>query len=273
MIQEPHKIFKIGMGAILVSGLLFTAAGCKNTHKESVEEKKQEPSTKIGYQLEKPSENEEIAIVNTNKGSFKIRFFPEEAPKAVENFKELAKKGYYDGIIFHRVIKDFMIQGGDPTGTGTGGESIWGKDFEDEFSPNLFNITGSLSMANRGPNTNSSQFFINNQNPEAFSGWENFESAYNVYKSNPKRFKKTYGGTLDMSKITDEIKSLYEKHGGNPHLDGYYNTAKRGHTVFGQVYDGMETINEISNCKTGDMDKPLEDIKIENIKFENYKQN
>lgn len=269
-----QKTLKIMAGAILVSGLLFTVAGCKNTHKNDNEQnQKQEPNTKIGYQLEKPAENEEIAVVHTNKGDFKIRFFPEEAPKAVENFKELSRKGYYNGIVFHRVIKDFMIQGGDPTGTGTGGESIWGSDFEDEFSPDLFNITGSLSMANRGPNTNSSQFFINNQSPEKFGGWDNFQNAYNVYKSHPKEFVKRYGGTLDMSKVTDEIKKLYETNGGNPHLDGYYNTAKRGHTVFGQVFEGMDTINDISNCKTDDMDKPIEEIKIESIEFENYKQN
>lgn len=263
-----HKTLKIMTGAMLMSGLLFTMVGCGNQNNS--EEPKQESDLKIGYQLEKPKENEEIAVVNTNKGSFKIRFFPEEAPKAVENFKSLAKNGYYNGIIFHRVIKDFMIQGGDPTGTGTGGESIWGKDFEDEFSPNLFNITGSLSMANRGPNTNSSQFFINNQLPEAFGGWENFESAYNVYKSNPKAFEKRYGGTLDMSRVTDEIKSLYKENGGNPHLDGYYNTAKRGHTVFGQVFEGMDTVNAISNSETDSNNKPLEEIKIESINFENY---
>lgn len=261
-----HKILKLMTGALVVSGLLFTMAGCKNVNKKQ----KQEPESKIGYQLEKPSAGEEIAVINTNKGSFKVRFFSEEAPKAVENFKSLAKKGYYNGIIFHRVIKNFMIQGGDPTGTGTGGESIWGKDFEDEFSENLVNITGSISMANRGPNTNSSQFFINNQSPEAFGGWDNFQNAYNVYKEHPREFTMRYGGTLDMSKVTDKMKSLYEKNGGNPHLDGYYNTAKRGHTVFGQVFEGMDTVSAISEAQTDSMSKPLEEIKIESIDFENY---
>ena len=264
-----HKTLKVMTGIVLMGGLLFTMAGCKSTNKKP----EQNSNVKVGYQLLKPTENEEIAVINTNKGSFKVRFFPEETPKAVENFKSLAKKGYYNGIIFHRVIKDFMIQGGDPTGTGTGGESIWGKDFEDEFSPNLFNITGALSMANRGPNTNSSQFFINNQNPEAFGGWDNFENAYKFYKSNPKEFTRRYGGTLDTSKLTDEIKSLYEKNGGNPHLDGYYNTAKRGHTVFGQVFEGMDTVNAISNSETDSMSKPLEEIKIESIDFEIYNEN
>lgn len=101
-----------------------------------------------------------IAVIKTDKGDIKVRLFPEEAPKAVENFVTHAENGYYDGLIFHRVIKDFMIQGGDPKGTGTGGESIWGKPFADEFSSELHNFRGALSMANAGPNTNGSQFFI-----------------------------------------------------------------------------------------------------------------
>ena len=94
------------------------------------------------------------AIIKTNKGDMSFDLMPEVAPKAVENFVTHAKNGYYDGLIFHRVIKDFMIQGGDPTGTGMGGESIWGKNFEDEFSLDARNYYGALSMANAGPNTN-----------------------------------------------------------------------------------------------------------------------
>lgn len=111
-------------------------------------------------QLDKPIAGETVATLNTTRGTVKIRLFSNEAPKAVENFITHAKNGYYDGLIFHRVIKDFMIQGGDPTGTGRGGESIWGSAFEDEFSNSLSNIKGSLSMANAGKNTNGSQFFI-----------------------------------------------------------------------------------------------------------------
>ena len=100
-------------------------------------------------------------VLKTNQGEITLRLFPKAAPKAVENFTKLAKKGYYDGTIFHRVIKGFMIQGGDPTGTGRGGESIWGKEFKNEYAPNLvFDRPYLLAMANRGPNTNGSQFFI-----------------------------------------------------------------------------------------------------------------
>ena len=111
-------------------------------------------------QLGKPEIGEEIATFKTNHGDIKIRLFPEAAPKTVENFVTHAKNGYYDGLIFHRVIKDFMIQGGDPTGTGRSGESIWGGKFEDEIDLNYRNLRGALSMANAGPNTNGSQFFI-----------------------------------------------------------------------------------------------------------------
>ncbi|MBD3828993.1 MAG: peptidylprolyl isomerase [Arcobacter sp.] len=102
-----------------------------------------------------------IALFETSKGNIEIELRPDLAPKAVENFTTLAKKGYYNGQIFHRVIQNFMIQGGDPTGTGAGGESIWNQPFEDEFAPNaVFDKAGILAMANKGPNTNGSQFFI-----------------------------------------------------------------------------------------------------------------
>ena len=101
------------------------------------------------------------AKLETNEGAILIRLMPETAPKTVENFTGLIEKGYYDGLIFHRIIKDFMIQGGDPTGTGRGGESLWGKAFEDECDRNVtFDKPGLLAMANAGPNTNGSQFFI-----------------------------------------------------------------------------------------------------------------
>ncbi len=102
-----------------------------------------------------------IVVLETNQGSIEIKLMPDVAPKACENFTKLVEKGYYNGLIFHRVIKGFMIQGGDPTGTGTGGSSVWGKSFEDEVSSSAkFDKPGILAMANAGPNTNGSQFFI-----------------------------------------------------------------------------------------------------------------
>jgi cyclophilin family peptidyl-prolyl cis-trans isomerase len=109
--------------------------------------------------------NNKKAVLDTSLGKIEIKFYAADAPKAVENFLRLAEKGYYNGVTFHRVIKDFMIQGGDPTGTGAGGASIWGKEFEDELNPDSVSYKagykkGVVAMANRGPNTNGSQFFI-----------------------------------------------------------------------------------------------------------------
>jgi len=107
------------------------------------------------------SDSTTVAIIKTNMGTIELELFADQTPKTVENFVGLAEKGYYKGIIFHRVIKDFMLQAGDPTGTGRGGASFWGGKFEDEFVSDLKHDTpGILSMANAGPNTNGSQFFI-----------------------------------------------------------------------------------------------------------------
>lgn len=102
-----------------------------------------------------------VIVLETTQGNIEIRLMPDVAPKATENFIKLAESGYYNGLTFHRVIKDFMIQGGDPKGNGTGGQSTWGKPFEDEFNVDVkFDKPGILAMANAGPNTNGSQFFI-----------------------------------------------------------------------------------------------------------------
>ena len=127
-----------------------------------------------------------VATFKTNKGDFAIKLFPKQAPKTVENFLGLVAKNYYDGIIFHRVIKDFMIQGGDPTGTGMGGQSLWGAPFEDEFSNELFNIRGALSMANAGPATNGSTVLIR--------GFGKFESKL----SKPKRNLNLQTGKIEI---------------------------------------------------------------------------
>jgi len=123
---------------------------------------------------EKPSKDENLsvqhtssrllgkgAIIHTTMGDIHIKLFPEETPKTTENFTTHSRNGYYNGLIFHRVIKGFMIQTGDPLGDGTGGTSIWGHDFEDEFHRSLrHDRPGTVSMANAGPSTNGSQFFI-----------------------------------------------------------------------------------------------------------------
>ncbi|MFC1675094.1 peptidylprolyl isomerase [Candidatus Omnitrophota bacterium] len=133
-------------------------------------------------------------ILETTQGKIEIKLMPDIAPKACENFTKLVEKGYYNGLIFHRVIKGFMIQGGDPTGTGRGGESVWGRPFEDEVSPVAkFDSPGILAMANSGPNTNGSQFFITTAKTpwlnmkhtifgEVVSGYEAVQAIENVEK-------------------------------------------------------------------------------------------
>ena len=215
----------------------------------------------IGYQLEAPQAGEEICVLHTDYGDIKLHFFPDAAPKAVYNFKALALSGYYDGLTFHRVIDDFMIQGGDPEGTGAGGQSIWGEDFEDEFHTNLLNISGAVSCANRGADTNGSQFFINAVEPVAID-WSQYEEIYSIYESAPDQFTAMYGGTLDMDQVSDAYKSLYEENGGNPHLDGAYSTAGTGHTVFAQVFEGMDVVRAIMQVETDDNDMPLTAVTI-----------
>jgi peptidyl-prolyl cis-trans isomerase B (cyclophilin B) len=145
------------------------------------------------------------ATLHTNHGAIELELFEDEAPKTVENFRKLASEGFYDGVVFHRVIPDFMIQGGDPDGTGSGGP---GYMFEDEFNDHPV-VRGALAMANSGPNTNGSQFFI---------------------------------VTADAC----------------PWLDGK-------HTVFGQVTNGMDVVDTISQVNTNSADRPDEDVVIERI--------
>ncbi|KYH34322.1 putative peptidyl-prolyl cis-trans isomerase [Clostridium tepidiprofundi DSM 19306] len=192
---------------------------------------------------------EEYAVIVTNMGNIKIRLFPKYAPKAVKNFKALALKGYYNNVIFHRVIKGFMIQSGDPTGTGRGGKSIWGKPFEDEFSTKLHNFRGAISMANAGPNTNGSQFFIvqNNKLPDTI-------------KAQLKNANRDYW--------SDAVIKKYEEVGGTPWLD-------YKHTVFGQVFEGMDVVDKIASVKVSgskESPKPIKDVVIKEIKIEKYKK-
>lgn len=232
--------------------------------------KPQDNGKKAGYQLEMPEEGEEIAVITMETGEvIKLRFFPDEAPKTVYNFKVHALEGYYDGLTFHRIIEGFMIQGGDPKGDGSGGESVWGGSFADEFNKNLVNIDGSVSMANAGPDTNGSQFFINATG--GWNGsWENYQEGYQVYKQNPEVFTAYYGSWIDMDKMSDQVEKLYEENGGNPTLDGYYSTAGKGHTVFAQVFEGMDNVFALSKVETDSNDKPLEDVVIQSVKIIPY---
>ncbi len=191
-------------------------------------------------QLEKPQAGDTVAVMKTSMGDISIRLFPEVAPLAVENFITHAKNGYYDGLTFHRVIQDFMIQGGDPTGTGCGGESIWNKSFQDEFDLYARNYRGALSMANAGPGTNGSQFFI--------------VQASEVPANMIAQMQQMTKEDGYPEEVTENYKSL----GGTPWLDFK-------HTVFGQVFDGMDIVDAIAGVEVGAGDKPVEDVVINGI--------
>ena len=196
-----------------------------------------------------PQEGDTVVIMKLKgyDGEIKIRLFPEYAEKGVENFVGLADKGYYDGLIFHRVIQDFMIQGGDPTGTGTGGESIWGGMFDGGADANVIHAAGAVAYANSGSTaTDRSQFYI-------VTG--------SVYPD--EQFDESYPA---------DVKNVYSTAGGAPGLDGSY-------TVFGQVYDGLDIVFSAQDVATEKMvstdmlnaeDRPIEELAIEYMKVGKY---
>lgn len=266
--MKLHRLLAAAAAALLLTASM---AGCSSNDAGATAY----PDKKLGFQLDKPEKGEKVAIMHTSMGDISIRFFPDAAPKAVKNFQELAEKGYYNDLTFHRVIEDFMIQGGDPDGDGTGGESIYKSDsnkkgaFEDEFDAKLLNLRGSLAMANSGPNTNGSQFFINATGGMS-TGWDYYQQIYDQYKENAEYFDAMGVNTVDMSKVTDAVKKLYEENGGNPNLDGYYSTGGTGHTVFAQVFEGMENVYALSQVDTDSSDKPVEDMVIQSVEITTY---
>ena len=191
-------------------------------------------------QMEEPAPGETIAVMHVKGyGDITLKFFEDRAPKAVENFLTHARDGYYNGVKFHRVIDEFMIQGGDPLGNGTGGESIWGKGFEEEFDQSLVPYRGALCMASSGVGTSSlgSQFFIVQAN----------------YDQSSEAMISYYGFPTSLA-------TTYKKYGGALHL--YQN-----YTVFGQVVEGMDVVDKIAKVEvTGSENStPVEDVIIESI--------
>ena len=268
-------------GLLLAAMLAF--AGCSAEKAEDTEttqteqtqetEKKEEAAgtesivdTSVVLQAQLPKADEEIAVIKTSEGTVKMMFYPEEAPKAVENFKTLAKDGYYDGLTFHRVIEDFMIQTGDPTGTGRGGESCWGEDFEDEVSEKLHYFRGAVAMANSGPNTNGSQFFIVQQKSVIEDALQQIEEA----RDNSKEELSIPIGEeyFTLKEVFPEaVMQYYREQGGSVHLEYIFGNA---YTVFGQVFEGLEVVDAIAAAERDASDKPLEPITIESITFEPY---
>lgn len=200
---------------------------------------------KAKKQMEMPNEGDTIAIFHIKDyGDIKVKFFEDIAPKAVENFVTHSKEGYYNGVTFHRVINEFMIQGGDPQGTGRGGESIWGKGFEEELSVDVLPYRGALCMASAGTGTSSlgSQFYIVQAN----------------YRNAMESHMKSYG--------LENYIEAWKKYGGDlADLVGYGQ-----YTTFGQVVDGMDVVDKIASVETDNNDKPLSDVIIESIEITTY---
>ena len=193
-----------------------------------------------------PQQDEEIIVMKIKDyGEVKIKLFPDLLPEACENFITLANQGYYDDLIFHRVIQNFMIQGGDPKGTGMGGESCWGGYFDGGTSNHLIHLPGALAYANSGTTaTDGSQCYI-------VTGQQVTSSLLDELTENQKLY------------FSAEARNDYTQFGGAPFLDGNY-------TVFGQVIDGLDIIFQISQTETDANDKPKKAVYIESVRTEPY---
>lgn len=261
--MKKFKIeYVIGLVVAIVvfGGFIFIYQQQANAYKDKIAQEAKTTSGKKANKAEldkldfpqlttKVAKEDSVVKLKTSEGDIKIKIFNKYTPLAAENFITHAKDGYYNGTVFHRVMEGFMIQGGDPKGTGKGGESIWhnkdtkkdsGNGFVNELSPALYNIRGAVSMANAGPDTNGSQFFINqNKDDQAVK--------------------------LDKNAYPTKITEAYKK-GGNPMLDG-------GYTVFGQVISGMDIVDKIAAAKVeksegGENSKPVKPIKITGVEVE-----
>ncbi len=241
---------------ILLSVLCFSFLACSMTAcGKEVELKDGSDGSSVSADVKKgeyvnftaPEKGEQIIIMTIkDMGDIKIKLFPDLAPTGVKNFVELAKQGYYDELIFHRVINNFMIQGGDPKGNGTGGEPAEGIAFEDgDSSPYLTHVSGAVAYANSGSTaTNGSQFYI-------VTG-EKYDD--NTLSQMEKNYGKVY---------SDSFKEMYKTIGGTPWLDG-------GYTIFGQVFDGLDIVYKIQGVSTDASDKPYDAVTIESVKVAEY---
>nr|WP_245985957.1 peptidylprolyl isomerase [Vagococcus acidifermentans] len=228
--------------AVACSALLLLLGGCgtnsqtdKTKTTASSEEQVDLNSLELPQLNNEVADNEYLVEMETTKGNIKLKLFPEQAPKAVENFVTHAKDGYYNDVIFHRVIQDFMIQSGDPEGTGMGGESIWGTEFAPEISKQLYHLNGALAMARTQGDitdkTQGSQFYIVSNETDQSDGL--------LFEDYPEKIIEAY------------------KNGGVPALDPNY-------SVFGQTIEGMDVVKAIAAVET-ENEKPKEDIVIKKI--------
>ncbi len=230
----------------LTAGSVLTMTSCGRDEKEeSVGFSAKENAEIMNFTAPKNGDKV-IEITFKDYGTVKFRLFPEYAKKGVENFTKLAESGYYDGLTFHRIIQDFMIQGGDPLGTGVGGESAWGGKFDGGVNGHLVHVPGAVAYANSGgTNTNGSQFYIVTGTPAMT------DSELDSLVS--------YSGI----ELSENQRNIYKEVGGTPSLDGNY-------TVFGQVYQGLDVIFTIQSTATDANDAPLNKVVVESVKVTEY---
>ncbi len=222
---------------LVAMSVIFTACGGDEGGSVFTPEKLSTDSREM--QLQQPQSGDTTAVIHTSEGDIKVLLFPDYAPKAVYNFTTLATQGYYNETAFHRVVSGFIAQAGSPDGTPGGGRSVWGLEFEDEFSDSLHHYNGALSMANHGRDTNSSQFF---------------------FVTTPiGKLDEDTAGAMTNAGWRNEIIETYKDVGGRPALDYRY-------TVFGQIYEGLDVAYKISRAETVEgSETPKEPITITSI--------
>lgn len=253
------KKMAVIMAAIMSAAMLLS--GCKGTStvdddnalvnaiKDQDAANAAKQNDAVIHNFEMPEIGEKIAVITVKDyGDIKIKLFPEVASKGVENFTGLADMGYYDELIFHRIISNFMIQGGDPKGNGTGGKSIWGDQFDGGIPEGLYHFSGAVAYANSGStSTDGSQFYIVNT-PEGY--------LQNTCEELMQYDPSTYSWPQN-------VVEMYNEKGGTPFLDGSY-------TVFGQVFEGLDIVRELGNVETDSNDKPLKQVQMESVKIVDY---
>lgn len=252
------KILKI-TAMIMAATMVLALTGCTSSSSSSSNGTKTvdyKTDGTVEDQFALPQEGEEIAVFNVEGyGTFKARLFPEVAPKAVENFTTLAKQGAYNGVPFHRIVEDFMIQTGDTTQNGGDGKSIFDGNFPIELNKSVHHYTGALAMArtNDLQNGQSTQFYVvSNDSVKSYTDamWQQYE-------------------TQTGKEYSDEVKAAYNEHGGAPSLDMQY-------TVFGQVFEGLDVVNQIAavevteNEQTGEVSQPTTPVILTSVEIVPY---
>lgn len=237
---------KRGIALVLAVMLCMVATACGGAGggQAKPERTKYEKSQELQFAV--PADGEPIAILDTSAGEIRVVLYPKIAPMAVENFIGLAQQGYYDGISFHRLVKDFVIQSGDATGTGTGGNTIWnGNAFSVEPSDRLHHYSGALAMAHPDgdPHGNTSQFYIVQTPKDSVS--------------------KEAAQSLQDAGLREAVTDAYRAVGGAPYLDNLY-------TVFGQVYKGMAVVDAIAATPCDESGVPKEAVLIRSVKISAY---